>query len=228
LISDTKNEPEWTTFKGHSHLSSWISVPLRASDQYLGFLSIGHTDPHQFTQEHLRRAELLAIPAAAAIQNARLFARAEIYGEELERRIAALRLAKSALVHSEGTRRASEEKFQTVFERSPIAFSITTLEEGRFLDINLAFEERYGFSRSELIGRTAHGLTIWENPRDRELLVMHLKQHGSVQHFIVRLRAKSGEIKLTAYSAVRIEFEGQSCVLAVSEDIPALNSQQTN
>ncbi len=31
---------------------------------------------------------------------------------------------------------------------------------------------------------------------------------------------KSGEIKLTAYSADRIQFDGQSCVLAVSEDVP--------
>jgi hypothetical protein len=36
---------------------------------------------------------------------------------------------------------------------------------------------------------------------------------------MTRLRAKSGAIKLTAYSADRIEFDGQRCILAVSEDV---------
>ena len=82
LIPDTKREEEWQSFKGHSHLRSWLSVPLVASDEYLGFLSVGHEDPNRNTQEHLRRAELLAIPAAAAIQNARLFARADIFASD--------------------------------------------------------------------------------------------------------------------------------------------------
>jgi len=38
LIPDTKKEEEWQTFKGHIHLRSWLSVPLMASGEYLGFL----------------------------------------------------------------------------------------------------------------------------------------------------------------------------------------------
>lgn len=59
LISDTSEEKDWQTFKGHTQLRSWLSVPLKASDEYLGFLSIGHTDPNRYTQDHMRRAELL-------------------------------------------------------------------------------------------------------------------------------------------------------------------------
>jgi hypothetical protein len=45
-------------------------------------------------------------------------------------------------------------------------------------------------------------------------------QQGPLRDVITQLRTKSGEIKLTAYSADRIQFDGQSCVLAVSEDVP--------
>src|SRR5437879_5298044 len=76
LFEDTEKEEGWQTFKGHKSLRSWLSVPLVTSGEYLGFLSIGHTEPNWFNEEHLRRALLLAIPAAAAIQNARLYARA--------------------------------------------------------------------------------------------------------------------------------------------------------
>jgi PAS domain S-box-containing protein len=228
LLSDTRNQEGWQTFNGHEHLRSWLSVPLFASDEYQGFLSVGHSNPDRFTREHLRRAQLLAIPAAAAIQNARLYARAEIYGEELEKRIADLRQAETALAQSEGTRRASEEKFQKVFRFSPIAFSITTLVEGRFIDANTAFENRYGYSRAELIGRTVHELAIWEDPADRALMITQLKKGGPIRSVVTRLRTKSGEIKVTAYSADQIQFEGQSCILAVSEDVPQFDPHKSN
>lgn len=148
-------------------------MPLVASGQYLGFLSIGHTEPNRFTQDHLRRPELLAIPAAA-IQNSRLYERAAIYGEELERRVKDLYQAQAALIESEEARRVSEERFQKVFRSSPIPFSITTVSEGRFVDVNRAFEQRYGYCRKELLGRTVNELRIWEDPNDRALMVVQL------------------------------------------------------
>ena len=220
LISDTGREEQWKTFKGHGQLRSWLSVPLVASGEYLGLLSIGHADPNRYTTEHLRRAELLAIPAAAAIQNARLYQTAQIYGSELEKRIAELKHAQAALLQSEDSRKISEDKFQKVFHSSPIPFSITTVNEGRFLDINAAFERRYGYSRAEVVGRTVGELRIWEDPKDRVLMLAQLQQKGPICNVITRLRTKSGDVKTTAYSADKIQFDGQSCILAVSEDLP--------
>jgi len=48
---------------------------------------------------------------------------------------------------------------------------------------------------------------------------LQLRRAGPIRNVITRLRAKSGEIKLTAYSADRIQFDGQACILAVSEDV---------
>lgn len=154
LIADTQQEKDWATFKGHAHLRSWLSVPLISSDEYLGCLSVGHVDPNVYRNEHLRRAELLAIPAAVAIQNARLLTRSEIYASELEKRLHDLEQAEAALAQAEGDRQLSEDKFQKVFRSSPVPFSITTLNEGRFVDVNAAFERRYSYSRAEVLGRT--------------------------------------------------------------------------
>jgi PAS domain S-box-containing protein len=219
LLSDTRQEESWSTFGGHAHLRSWLSVPLVASGQYLGFLSVGHTEPNRFTEDHLRRAQLLAIPAAAAIQNSRLYERAAISGEELEKRVRDLRQAQAALLQAEEGHRISEEKFQKVFRSSPVPFSITTVAEGRFLDVNTAFEQRYGYSRKEALGHTVHELKIWEDPADRAFMIAQL-QRGPIHNIITRLRTKSGEVKITAYSADKIQFDGQTCILAVSEDLP--------
>src|ERR1700728_3029843 len=220
LLADTKNEKEWPSFKGHADIRSWLCVPLVASQQTLGLLSVGHTQPNTFTQDHVRRTQLLAIPAAAAIQNSRLYERAEIFGSELQRRLTDLRQTEKALEQSEEGRRVSEDKFQKVFRSSPIPFSITTVNEGRFVDVNAAFERRYGYFRAEVIGRTVGDLRIWEDPKDRALMIAQLQQRGPIRNVITRLRTKSGEIKTTAYSADKIQFDGQSCILAVSEDLP--------
>jgi PAS domain S-box-containing protein len=220
LISDTTEEHAWQSFEGHDQLRSWLSVPLIASGQYLGFLSVGHTEPNRFTQDHLRRAELLAIPAAAAIQNSRLYERAAIYGEELEKRIEDLRRAQAALLQS-------EDRFQKVFRSSPVPFSITTVADGRFVDVNTAFEFRYGYSRAEILGRTVHDLRIWEDPSDRALLVGQL-QRGPIRNVVTRLRTKSGQIKTATYSADKIQFDGQTCILAVSEDLPNAEHHSSN
>lgn len=90
LIPETADEAEWTSFRGFSHLRSWLCVPLVASQQVIGLLSLGDTRPQAFTHEHMRLAKSLAIPAAVAIQNARLFERAEIFRAELEHRLADL------------------------------------------------------------------------------------------------------------------------------------------
>ena len=97
LLSDTRVEGDWKNFKHHDHLRSWLCVPLVASHQTLGLLSVGHAVPRSFTDEDLRRTQLLAIPAAVAIQNSRLYECASIYGSELERRVNDLHEAKRAL-----------------------------------------------------------------------------------------------------------------------------------
>jgi len=97
LIPNTEVEEGWAAFKGFSHLRSWLCVPLVASQQVLGLLSLGDTRTEAFTQEHLRLAKSLAIPAAVAIQNARLYEQAEIFRAELEQRLADLEQAQKEL-----------------------------------------------------------------------------------------------------------------------------------
>jgi PAS domain S-box-containing protein len=228
LIPDTRQQEGWQTFEGHKQFRSWLSVPLVASEEFLGFLSVGHLEPNHFTEDHLRRAELLAIPAAVAIQNARLYSTAEIYGSELEKRLADLQKAEQALDQSEAGRRVSEEKFEKIFHSSPVAFSITTLEEGRFLEVNAAFECRYGYRREEVLGRTVHELGIWDDPADRKLLIAQLRRGGPIRNVITRLRTRSGEVKLTAYSADRIQFDGKTCILAIAEDVVTHDPKRSN
>jgi PAS domain S-box-containing protein len=219
LLCDTSAEVNWESFCGHSHFRSWLCVPLIASESVVGLLSLGHTRSHVFGREHLRLAESLAIPGAVAIQNARLYERAEIYSTELEQRLADLEQVQEALKRAERGRIAAEEAFTRVFRRTPIALSITTIDEGRFVDVNEAFERRYGYSRSELIGRTVTDIGIWGDPDERSTFLNRVGESRSISDHLSRLRKRSGDFVETLYSAHTIDFDGRCCVLDFSQPV---------
>jgi PAS domain S-box-containing protein len=221
LLADVSKEREWTkVFPSLVDTRSWLCVPLVAADRNLGLLCADHRQAGALTSEHLRLARSLAVSISAAIQNARLFEQAQIYGSELEKRLSELRNSRQELERKESERLVSEDRFQKLFHSSPIALSITTMKDERFVDVNQAFEQRYGFMRSELIGRTVHGLGLWENSEERRKMLGQLQRGVAVRNLVTRQRAKSGELKLTAYSADRIESDGKLCILGVSGDLP--------
>jgi PAS domain S-box-containing protein len=97
LLQDVARESEWRDVRSFDHPYSWLGIPLCAAGQTLGILTLSTCSPRLFTTEHLRLAKSLAIPAAVAIQNARIHERAAIYAAELERSLAELRTAQQAL-----------------------------------------------------------------------------------------------------------------------------------
>ena len=102
LLPDIANDSEWQDIQPLDHLQSWLGLPLVAGGRVLGVLSLGSHVPSALTTEHLRLAKSLAVPAAVAIQNARVHERAAIYAAELEARLRELRETQKALEHIGG------------------------------------------------------------------------------------------------------------------------------
>lgn len=103
-VSDTRDDLGWRPLSPSDESRSWLCISLIASHRILGLLCVGHSEPNRFTLEHQRLARSLAIPAAAAIQNARLYECAKIYGAELERRTSDLQDAQDALMRFQSGR----------------------------------------------------------------------------------------------------------------------------
>ncbi len=115
--------------------------------------------------------------------------------------------------------RVSEEKFSKVFQGSPDWIVISTMAEGRYLEVNPAFLSLTGYTRGEVIGKTAVELGIWLDPLERSRMVRTLQLQGSVVDLEVRFRMKSGEIRTMLWSAEPIQYGGKECLIAVARDI---------
>jgi PAS domain S-box-containing protein len=118
----------------------------------------------------------------------------------------------------ESALRLSEEKFSKTFLASPYAIVISTMEDGRLLDVNDSFVRIMEFSREESIGRTSSELGLW-NLNNREDLLNEIRQTGRVRSKQITLQTKSGKLLVVNYSAELIEVGGRKRLLSVCEDI---------
>ncbi len=120
---------------------------------------------------------------------------------------------------AEGALRESEERFSKAFHSSPQPMSLTTLEEGRYIDVNDRFLEVSGYTREEVIGHRSLELNIWESPAARAELITPLKEGRMVRNWETKFGTKRGDFRIFLSSAELIELGGQPCILVASSDI---------
>jgi PAS domain S-box-containing protein len=140
-------------------------------------------------------------------------------GEPQARQVAIFFLDITERRLSEEALRSSEERFSKAFRASPVAITISTQAEGRYLDVNDAFLEMVGRKRAEVIGRTAEDLNFWAERSQRVEMLRHLEESGRVTGLRTQNKTSTGEIREADVSAELIELEGQTCVLAITRDI---------
>ncbi|PZO45077.1 MAG: hypothetical protein DCF19_00875 [Pseudanabaena frigida] len=115
--------------------------------------------------------------------------------------------------------RMSEEKFSKAFYDSPIAKTITTVEEGRYIDVNHSFEWLFGYDRSDVLNRTSLELGIWHNLNDRQQMFQQLKSYGKLVNFEAEFLGHSGDKILCRVSSELLQVADKVCILSVIEDI---------
>ena len=118
--------------------------------------------------------------------------------------------------------RESEEKFSKLFFSNPSWMAVTTLEEGRYLDVNDAFEEITGFDREEVVGRTSTEIGIWQDPGERKRFVKLAKEEGGFREEEVALLNKKGDPIFGLWSADMIKLGGEACLISTVMDISEL------
>jgi PAS domain S-box-containing protein len=114
---------------------------------------------------------------------------------------------------------ASEMRFSAVFQNSPLAIALTSLEASQLVEVNPAWQEITGYTHDEAIGKTAIDLNLYVRPEQRTQLISELQKHGKIREFELRLRNKSGDIVDILFSAELIELEAESLMLSMGVDV---------
>jgi len=123
--------------------------------------------------------------------------------------------------HAERALKNSEEKFKKAFSASPLLLTISTIQDGRFIEVNDSVVRQSGYSREELIGHTASELGLWCEPMERQVLIGEMLKGQHVRNREARFRTRSGETFLLRVSLEILELGGKKCLLSIGQDITA-------
>jgi diguanylate cyclase (GGDEF)-like protein/PAS domain S-box-containing protein len=172
-------------------IRSALAAPLIARNELLGVISLDATKPSAFSPDDVALLVTFASQAALAIHNARLY-------EQM---------------------RSSEERFARAFRASPAAMTISTLSDGKYLDVNEAFLQLVGRVREDILGRSSLQLGLWVNAADRTHMVEALASETSLRDMPTQFRRGNEDVRDVLISAETIDLGGEKCVLALSHDV---------
>jgi len=112
----------------------------------------------------------------------------------------------------------SEEKFALAFRSAPLMMVFSTIEDGRFLDVNDQFIAATGFTREEIVGKTVLDLGLIR-AEDREQYIARIKQGQRVSGFEIHVITKAGKTISCLYSGDMVFLKDRHLLLSVLLDI---------
>ena len=190
------------------HLSAWPLIAVAAINEEAELGTLG--DRHA---EQRRNALLaMAVSMAFSLAVAALLVRARRKNDKLVQTDAE-RMKAIAELHT------SEEKFAKAFRLNPMFVSISTVAEGRYIDVNENFLQKMGRAREEVIGHTSLEIALWKNRSDRQRALDLIALNGRLSSFEAELCDKFGEVIFCEMWAEPLLIGDLPCVIWVTNDI---------
>lgn len=196
-----KNLPNQGMPMGHLPVRSYLAVPVVSpfTKEAIGSLLFGHPEPGIFTEESEKLVEGIAVQAAIAIANARLFE---------ERKQNEIRLEEQ------------REQYKSIFNAITDS-AIIYDKDGTIVEANPTACQLYGFQYQELIGLNAS--LFFKTPNDFQALkeiALSGREYAGVHD---RIR-KNGSLISVEFKGLRFIFKEKPHVLSVSREV-ALHKQ---
>jgi PAS domain S-box-containing protein len=145
---------------------------------------------------------------------------------ELRERLALLQANESKLLAEAVGRERAEQRAQgnesflrAVFEASPDPIGISSMPEGKLIDLNSAYAAILGIKREEAIGKTTTEINGVVDKGDFGEYAGRLMTDGSVSNLAMDVRGLDGRQRPYLVSAVLANLNGEPCSVAVARDI---------
>lgn len=122
--------------------------------------------------------------------------------------------------------RLEEQKFRKIFDLSPVAIAIASLEDGHLIDANEAYWRLTGLEPGKALGKTSMEFDTVSGVEQRQQFVQTLKAEKSLHNADYRLRSQSGELRTTHAFHELMDFENEPVVMTMFYDITEQKNAQ--
>jgi PAS domain S-box-containing protein len=113
----------------------------------------------------------------------------------------------------------SEKKLASAFKSSPDPIALVSFPNGHYIEVNDSFCKLFGYSQTQIVGKSQKELGIWLNNQECQELVVNLQFKRAIRNQEIDFITATGEIKTTLLSAEILEIDRQQYVLATAKDI---------
>jgi PAS domain S-box-containing protein len=131
------------------------------------------------------------------------------------------------LEEEEQALKESEERFFKAFADSPVAQTIASLPEGRWVEANDSFLSLVEYTREEVIGHTSNELKLMD-PRKRGKLLDNVINTGSTRSVEVEISTKTGKSLVVISSTQTIILNGKPHYISTLLDITNRKAAEEN
>ncbi len=110
----------------------------------------------------------------------------------------------------------NEDRYRTIFENIPVGICISTLD-GRILVYNSMLQRITGYTRKDMANLNVEA--FYASPRDRKLMLQHVRNKDILRDYPVDLKRKNGNILHTVISVIMHSHEGEKSILTIIQDV---------
>ena len=160
-------------------MNSILAAPLRIKGEVIGVLQVVDTEPGRFDATHLTLLEPLAGSAAIAVENARLY-------EKAQQEIAIRKKTEEEL-------RESENKYRTVLEANPDSVMVYDMD-GRATYLNPTFTKVFGWTLEECLGKKMDMFVPEKNWPETRIMIEKVLAGENISGVETQRFTKTGDI----------------------------------
>lgn len=113
----------------------------------------------------------------------------------------------------------ARQLFERMFHNNPALMALSGIPDRKFYDVNDAFLDTLGYSRDEVLGKTASELNLFPNQEQQSLLADKLEKEGNIRSFELQVRHRDGRILHGLFSGDLVSSQGKQFFLTVMVDI---------
>jgi two-component system cell cycle sensor histidine kinase/response regulator CckA len=124
--------------------------------------------------------------------------------------------------------RASEARFQAVFQASPVGIMLSRQDDGRIIEANPAFLDLIGYSIEIARGHSSLDLGLWVDPHLREKAKQEVLETGRVHALDAELRTGEGKLVFVNWYTQAIELNGEPVLVNLVQDMTEQRKAEIN
>jgi len=116
--------------------------------------------------------------------------------------------------------------FKAVFMESPEAIALTRAQDGVIVAVNREWLRLTGFSREQVLGRTAIAIGLWPDALARQQVLRPLSEEGRIHDVDLPLLQENAPPRVVSMTASLLDVEGESHILVYLRDVTAARRAQ--